>query len=290
MREFAVVVVSGVAVGAVFALIGMGFSLIYQTSGMLNFAFGEYVMIGSLVGYSLITSLGVPVIPALVGVFVLGALLSLIIDGLIFRPIRTRNGERGALIASVGLLILMNQVGVVGWGTSQLIYSRQIVSGSTHVFGIVLSGASLVTFGVALCFVVLIHLFLKRTRWGIMMRASAGDPVMAELMGIRRAAALSLSALITGGLAGISGMLLGSEYFASYTLDNVAVLGLVAATLGGFGNVNGALLGGILVGLVDTLFSTYFAGAYSQAVCYGLLIVVLMVRPQGLLGKTMRVG
>lgn len=289
MAENVSILLNGIAVGSVYALIGVGFSLIFRTSGVLNFAFSEFVMIGSLLGYTFLAGLGLPVGIVIVLAGLAGAALGAGSELAIFRTVRARGGVVSAIIASIGLLVLLNQVGFVVWGSEALSYPRHIGSGYVSVADLAISWTNIVVVLLVAGLVIGLELFLRASRWGIAVRAAADDPVPAELVGISARTTQVVSAATSGVMAGVAGVMLGSLYYASFSLDTIGVKGLTAAAIGGFGNVQGALLGGVVLGVVEAFAGVHVPSGYRDVVAYGLLILVLLIRPSGLLGRATRV-
>lgn len=283
MNDAFAYLVQGLAQGGVYALIAIGFSLIYRSSGLLNLAFGEVVMLASLVAFTMMADAGVGFWLAGVVCIVVAGMISMATDALILQPILKTGNIANALVASVGLLIIFNQVGLIVWGADPLTYPENLGDSPVHIGSATVAVQSLWIMGISLGAVIALQVFLRRTPLGTAMRATAMDRVASQLMGISPFRVAMTAALIAGVMAGLSGILLGSLYFASYTLGGIGIKGIAAATIGGFGDIRGAIAGGLLVGLAES-FGTAYVPSLATNIAWLLMIAVLMVRPQGILG------
>jgi branched-chain amino acid transport system permease protein len=282
---FGATLLSGLAIGSVYSLIAIGFSLIFRATGLINFAQGEMATIGALVGYSLVSEVGLPFLGAFPIVMLTGALASLAIERLVLRPMRHSGvPEVNMVIATVGLILIISHGAKLIWGAQALSYTEGLASGIVRMGHVVISLQNVAIFALGLGLMLALHLFLHRTRAGRGMRAAATDPLMASLSGIDVNRARSVTAAFSGALGAAAGALLAPMYYASYDTGFIAFKAFCAAVLGGFGHIPGAMIGGILVGEIETLGAIYISSEYKDAIVYGLLIVLLLVRPSGILG------
>lgn len=275
----------GLAIGSVYSLIALGFTLIFRATGLINFAQGEMATLGALVGYSLVSDLGVPFAAAFPLVMLVGAVASLSIDRLVLRPMR-RAGvpEVNMVIATVGLILVISHGAKLIWGAQALSYTEGLASGIVRVGHFVISLQNVAILAVGLVLMLALHLFLHHTRTGRGLRAAATDPLMASLSGIDVNLMRSMTAACAGALGAAAGALLAPMYYASFDIGYIAFKAFCAAVLGGFGNIPGAMIGGLLIGEIETLGSIYISSEYKDAIVYGLLIVLLLARPSGILG------
>jgi branched-chain amino acid transport system permease protein len=284
MSEFVGQVVFGLAIGAIYSLIAIGFSMIYRSTGLLHFAHPDLMMIGGMVGYTLASRTGLP-LPAL---FVLSglvvAVLSAAIDRIAFRPMRRQGASVNLVIATIGWGIILVNAALFVWGTAPLAYPEPYLPRGTRVAGIVVVPQNLVMLGVALAAMAGLHLFFGRSVTGQALRAAAESPVAAQLMGIPVERMMALTFLLSGFLAGGAGVLVASIVYANFDLGLIGVKAFAAAVLGGFGSVAGAMAGGLVLGLLETMGAFYVSSAFKDLIAYTLLILILLVRPRGLFG------
>lgn len=281
----AATLLSGLAIGSIYSLIAIGFSLIFRATGLINFAQGEMVTIGALVGYTLVSELGMPFSGAFPLVMLAGAVASLLIERLVLRPMRQRNvPEVNLIIATVGLILILSHGAKLVWGAQALSYTEGVATGVIRVGSLTISIQNIAILGIGIALMLALHLFFQRTRPGRAMRAAASDPVMASLSGIDVNLTHSATAVFSGALGAAAGAMLAPMFYASYDMGFIAFKAFCAAVLGGFGHILGAMIGGLIVGEIETLGSIYVSSEYKDAIVYGLLIVLLLVRPSGLLG------
>jgi len=284
MPEFLGQVVFGLAIGSIYSLIAIGFSMIYRATGLLHFAHPDLMMIGGMVGYTLATRtlLPMPVLFVLSGVVVGG--LSCAIDRFGFRPMRRRGAHLNLIIATIGWSIILVNVALFVWGTAPLSYPQPYLPKGTLVGGLVIVPQNLAMLGVGLLAMIILQAFFRRTVVGQALRATAENPVAAQLMGIRIERMMLLTFLLSGFLAGGAGVLVASIVYANFDLGLIGIKAFAASVLGGFGHVAGAMAGGLLLGLLETMGAFYLSSAFKDIIAYTLLILILLVRPNGLFG------
>jgi len=284
VSELAGQLIFSLAIGAIYSLIAIGFSMIYRSTGLLHFAHPDLVMVGGMVGYTLATRtrLPMPVLFVLAGVVV--AALSALIDRIGLRPLRRRAAPVNLVIATIGWSIILVNVALFVWGTAPLSYPEPYLPRGTRVGGVVIVPQNLVMLGIALVAMAALHVFFARTLIGQAMRAVAESPVAAQLMGIRVDRMMTLTFVLSGFLAGGAGVLVASMVYANFDLGLIGVKAFAAAVLGGFGHVGGAMAGGLLLGVLETLGAYYLSSAFKDLIAYTLLILILLARPHGLFG------
>jgi branched-chain amino acid transport system permease protein len=280
-------IVFGVGLGAIYGLVAIGFSLIYRTMGLLSFVHPQYVMLGSVFGYTGLVTLDLPLWQAAVPVGVATALAAVVVDQVGLRPIRRRGGTEIAMIlATVAWGIILVEVVRQDWAYgSSALSLRASARPPIHVLGVEVRWDTL---GVLACAAVLaggLALFLRRTRAGRAVRAVGESSSTAALMGIDVERMLALSAAISGFLGGVAGLLVGYLFSAGIATGTIGVKALAAAVIGGFGNVPGAIGGGLLLGVFDNLVAAHISATWRDAIVFGLIIVVLLLRPGGLFGR-----
>lgn len=274
----------GLAIGSIYSLVAIGFSMIFRATGILHFALPELMMMGGMTGYTLATFTHLPM-PAL---FVLSglavAVLSFAIDRLGLRPMRRAGAELNIVIATIGWSIILVNVALFVWGTAPLSYPQEYLPKGYPFAGLVIVPQNLVMLAVGVIVMIALHLFFKRTLAGQALRATAENPVAAQLMGIRVERMMALTFLLSGFLAGGAGVLVASIVYANSDLGQIGIKAFAAAVLGGFGHIGGAMAGGLALGVIETIGAFYVSSAFKDIIAYSLLILILLVRPHGIFG------
>jgi len=284
MSELLGLLVFGLAIGSIYSLVAIGFSMIYRATGLLHFAHPDLMMIGGMIGYTLATRTGMPMPLLFLCSGLAVAALSWLIDRFGFRPMRRQGALLNLIIATIGWSIILVNVALFVWGTAPLSYPEPYLPKGRTIAGIVIVPQNLAMLAVGLAAMVALQLFFARTVTGQALRATAENPIAAQLMGIRVERMMTLTFLLSGFLAGGAGVLVASIVYANFDLGLIGVKSFAAAVLGGFGQVGGAMVGGLVLGLVETIGAFYVSSAYKDIIAYTLLILILLVRPQGLLG------
>lgn len=277
--------ISGLATGAIYALIAVGFSLIWQTSQTINFAQGEFVMVPAffvLIAMNLGLSFPLAILAGLAAsAFVLGFLFKrIIVDPML------RHGVLPLVVATIALSLFMREAVKDFYSSQAQPFPSLVADADISVLGTVVSAQSLAVLLVAVAVVAGLHGFLHHTRLGRMMQATAQNSAVARILGIPVERMILLTFLINSLLCGVASILISPIYLAKFT--NGETLGLaafVAAIIGGFNQVRGAMLGGVLLGVLDNLCAAYISAQYRSAVPLLLLVAVILFRPQGLLGR-----
>lgn len=278
--------INGLNLGSIYALMALGYTMVYGIAKMLNFAHGDIIMVG---GYALsigMTNLGLPPIVAILCSIVVCSALGVIIEKIAYKPLRGAS-PLTVLITAIGVSYFLQSVALLQFGSDK----RQVES-AIHLSGIKLgalelTGESIVTLSVTLIIMVGLTLFIKKTKIGKAMLAVSEDKGAAQLMGINVNQTISITFAIGSALAAVAGVLFVSSYgfVGPYTGALPGIKAFVAAVLGGIGSIPGAMLGGILLGIIESLSKAYISTTLSDAIVFGVLILVLLVKPSGLLGK-----
>ncbi|MBR5485779.1 MAG: branched-chain amino acid ABC transporter permease [Oscillospiraceae bacterium] len=280
---------NGLQVGSIYALVALGYTMVYGIIKLINFAHGDFIMVGayiSMMAIPVMISAGLPVWVCMIVAALLCAVMGVVTERVAYKPLR--NSPRlTALITAIAVSLLLQNLFMVMFGSASkpypAVFSTEQMGGS----GIQLSMSTLVTIVLSVACMICLQMFVKKTRMGKAMRAVSEDMAAAQLMGINVNTTISLTFAIGCALAAIAAVM----YCAAYPLVNPymgSLLGLkafVAAVLGGIGIIPGAMLGGFVIGIVESFTKAYISSQLADAVVYGILIVVLLVKPTGVLGK-----
>ena len=286
--DFLTFFVSGLSLGSVYAIIALGYTMVYGIAKMLNFAHGDVIMIGGYVSFVAMTSFGVNPIQSVFVAAVSCMVLGVVIERIAYRPLRGAN-SLSVLITAIGVSYLLQNLALLIYGANTKSY-KSIVNGSpAQLFNnqLIISRESIVTIITCVVVMLLLTLFINKTKLGVAMKAVSEDRGASILMGINVNATIALTFAIGSFLAGIAGVLLCSSY-PTLTPTTGAMPGIkafVAAVIGGIGSIPGAFLGGLLLGVLENLSKAYISSQLSDAIVFSVLIIMLLVRPQGLLGK-----
>lgn len=278
--------INGLQTGSIYALIALGYTMVYGIAKMINFAHGDIIMIGAYSLYVAIDLLNMPVILAILFTTAICAVLGVLIEKIAYKPLR-RAPRLAVLITAIGVSFLLQSVALLIFKATPIPFASVVKVSSVHIGSITISGTAIVTLLVTIVSMTLLTLFIHKTKAGSAMRAVSEDQDAAELMGINVNQTISLTFAIGSALAAIAGILYISQYESLRpTLGALpGIKAFVAAVLGGIGSVPGAMLGGILLGLIESLSKAYISTQLSDAIVFGVLVLVLLLKPSGLLGK-----
>lgn len=282
------VLIAGLLMGGIYALIAVGFSLQYGVARVLNIAHGEFIMIGAFITWLLFTSFG---INPLISIFFCGPFVFLIgylLYRIIYNRLRNISPSLGAfegssMLASFGILFVIQNLAIIIWGTDIKGYSY--IAFPVNILGAKFAANRLLTLGVAVVIGVVFYLFLARTRLGRAIRAAAQDPVTAGFMGVNIKQVLALCYGLGALMAGFAGLLLSMSYPLSPTMGlEYTVIAIIVVVLGGLGSILGSFIGGLILGLVGSIV-TYIEPGLSLPAYYVIFMFLLLVKPTGILGK-----
>ncbi len=281
--------INGVHVGSIYALIALGYTMVYGIVKLINFAHGEIMMLGAYVGFFAIGLWGLPFPLALLVAMVFSALLGVVIERIAYKPLR--NAPRiSALITAIGMSLLLQNIALVLFGPDPQKMPAVISKEAIHLGSIQISYLTIVTLVLAVGFMILLELFIKRTKTGKAMRAVSQDKAASTLMGIDVNRIISVTFAIGSALGALGGVLYAVAYpqVEPYMGIMPGLKAFVAAVLGGIGSIPGAMIGGFILGIMESLTKGYISSQWSDAVVFGVLILVLLIKPSGLLGKNTR--
>jgi len=285
--------VNGITLGGVYALIAVGYTMVYGVIQLINFAHGEIYMLGAFLAYTLVAVVGMPFFPAFVLTLMICAVLGVVLDFVAYRPLR-KAPRLAALITAIGMSIFLQNMAMLIWGSQIKSYPRDLLpaffSESAITFGDVsLSWLQLFILSITLLFMIILHLTIHKTRIGMAMRAISQDKTASALMGIGVNRVISFTFAIGSAMGGMAGILVGLYYNAIFpTMGYVAgIKAFAAAVLGGIGSVPGAMLGGGVLGIAEVMGAGYISSEYRDGISYAVMIAVILFKPSGLIGKQM---
>lgn len=285
MEQVLQTLANGLVIGGTYALMAVGLTLIFGYMDLVNFAHGELYMLGGFAAYTLIVLLGVPFWLGFPLAVVAVAAFGLVLDRALFKPLRGQ-GVMVGIITTIGLAIILQNAALLIWNPVPKRLPEPIAAGSVAIGSVRLAPVQLLVAVLALLIIVAARLVMQRTRLGMAVRATFQDAEAAALMGVPVERVYSGTFASGAGLAAAGGALLGTVFLITPTMGELAVLkAFTVVILGGLGNFTGAAVGGLVVGSVESLAATYISAGYKDAIAFLLLLVILVVRPQGILGR-----
>lgn len=284
--------ISGLSLGSVYAIIALGYTMVYGIAKMLNFAHGDVIMIGAYVALMSMTQAGLsPVISVLISVVVC-TVLGVVIERVAYKPLRNAGSPLAVLITAIGVSYLLQNLALLIFGANAQSFPSAVKWNGLSLAGgkMVISGVTIVTIVACVVIMVGLMLFIQKSKAGQAMRAVSEDKGAAQLMGINVNGTIALTFAIGSALAAIAGVLLCSAYpsLTPYTGAMPGIKAFVAAVFGGIGSIPGAFIGGILLGIIEILGRAYISSQMADAIVFAVLIIVLLVKPAGLLGKNIQ--
>ena len=289
--SFLIALINGISLGSIYAIIALGYTMVYGIAKMLNFAHGDVIMVGGYLCFIAMNSLGLPPLAGILLSVVGCTCLGIVVERTAYKPLR-QAPSLAVLITAIGVSYFLQNSALLIWGADPKAYpsvanfpSLKLLNGQLTINAI-----TIVTVLTATVVMVGLTFFTQRTKMGKAMRACSEDKGAAQLMGINVDTTISMVFAIGSGLAAIAGVLLCSAYptLMPTTGSMPGIKAFTAAVFGGIGSIPGAALGGILLGVIEILAKTYISTQLSDAIVFGVLVVVLLIRPAGLLGKEIR--
>ena len=287
--DFAQQLVNGVQIGSVYALVAIGYTMVYGIAKMINFAHGDIIMVGSYVALIFFQSSGLPVWGVIAATAAVSAVLGVTIERLAYKPLR--GGSRmSALITTIGVSLMLQNGFLLLFGSSPRPFSNHFTGEGFTLGGVTVSRLTAITLVVTVVLMVLLTLFVNRTRVGKAMRAVSEDQGAAQLMGINIDTSISITFAIGSALAAVAAVLYSSTYplINPYMGSMLGLRAFIAAVIGGIGVIPGAMIGGFIIGIAEALIKRYISSAMADAIVFALLIIMLLVKPSGLLGRNER--
>ncbi len=289
MGQFLQQLVNGLSLGSIYALVALGYTMVYGIIKLINFAHGDVYMIGAYTAFFVTTYLGMGFLPALIASMVVCGILGVLIERIAYKPLR-KAPRITALITAIGISYVIEYTTQFFMGTSVRTFPQLLPNTSWQLGPVRITYIQMVIFTVTLVLMILLTFIIQKTKIGRAMRAVSADENAAKLMGISVDNTISFTFLIGSALAGAGGMLVGLYYNAASPLMGMVpgLKAFVAAVFGGIGSIPGALVGGLFIGIAETLVVAYGSSLYRDAIVYAILIIVLIVKPTGLFGKNER--
>ncbi len=283
--------INGISLGSVYAIIALGYTMVYGIAKMLNFAHGDVIMVGAYISYLSTTALNVPPLLSVLIAMAVCTVLGVVIEGLAYRPLR-KASSLAVLITAIGVSYFLQNAALLIWGSAPKSFSSIVPFDSISLFGgdLIITSEAIVTVITCIVIMILLNLFTKKGKMGKAMRAVSEDKDAAQLMGINTNFTISMTFAIGSALAAVAGVLLCSAYptLTPTTGSMPGIKAFTAAVFGGIGSIPGAMLGGILLGVIEIFATSYISSQLSDAILFAILIIVLLVKPTGLLGKAVK--
>lgn len=292
MLSFLNYLISGISLGSIYAIIALGYTMVYGIAKMLNFAHGDFIMVGGYAIFTCMITLGLnPIVSILIAMAVC-LVIGVATEKIAYKPLREAGSPLAVLITAIGVSYFLENLALLIFGSNPKSFTSVVswdgitlADGQLHI-----QGVTIVTIVVSVVVLIVLQWFVHKTREGQAMLAVAQDRGAATLMGINVNHTISLTFAIGSALAAIAGALLCSAYptLTPYTGAMPGIKAFVAAVLGGIGSIPGAMIGGIVLGVIEILARTYISSQLSDAIVFGILVIVLLVKPTGILGKNIQ--
>lgn len=289
MTHFIQTLISGLGLGSIYALIALGYTMVYGIAKMLNFAHGDVIMIGAYTGIISAISAGMPPVITVIVCVAMCTLLGVLIERFAYKPLRQAS-PLSVLITAIGVSYLLQNIALIAFGSQQKAFPTLITLAPVQLGEISVDGITLLTLAITAIIMVVLTLFINKTKLGKAMRAVSEDKGAAELMGISVDRTITMTFAIGSALAAFASIFFGMTYvyIKPTTGAMPGIKAFTAAVFGGIGSIPGAMLGGIMLGLIEQFSKTYISTLWADAIVFGVLVLVLIVKPSGLLGKTVR--
>lgn len=289
MQLFMQQLVNGISLGSIYALIALGYTMVYGTIRLINFAHGDIYMMGAFIGYFLVSIWNINIFVAMLLAGLVCAILGVVIERVAYKPLR-KSTRVAALITAIGVSYFLQNIMVYFFGPEVRAFPSTFPVMPFRLFGIVINMKQVLVFVTTIVLMIVLNGIVRYTKMGKAMRAVAVDAEAAQLMGIDVNRVISFTFALGSALAGVAGVLVGVYYNSiSATMGTTPGLkAFVAAVVGGVGSIPGAMIGGYLIGLLETIVTFMGGSMYKDAAVYALLIVILLVRPSGIFGKNVK--
>lgn len=284
--------INGISLGSVYAIIALGYTMVYGIAKMLNFAHGDVIMVGGFAVFTVVSTCGFPPAVGILVAVVICTGLGMVIERVAYKPLRNAASPLAVLITAIGVSYLLQNVALLVFGANTKSFTSVVSIQPLKLADgkLMISGETIVTIIAGIIIMVCLTLFVNKTKAGQAMLAVSEDKGAAQLMGINVNGTIALTFAIGSALAAVAGVLLCSSYpsLTPYTGAMPGIKAFVAAVFGGIGSIPGAMIGGILLGIIEILGKAYISSQMADAIVFAVLIVVLLVKPTGILGKNIQ--
>lgn len=282
---FGQLLVGGIAVGCIYALIGLGYSLIYSASALMSFVQGEIFMLGAYVAYTIYVSYHIPFVLAVLLAIVIMFAFGIVLQRGMISPLLKRGAQQiHIVLATIGLSIFLKNFAMIVWGSDVKNFPSALGENPIRFAGVSISPQQIAIVIVTFACMIGLHLFMSRTKIGTSLRAAAQDSMAAGVMGINVPMTVGIAWALAAALSAVAGILLAPIYGVYPKMGAIlSTKGFAAAVLGGYGNMYGAIIGGLIFGIVETMAAGYISSSFKDIISFGVLILVLFVMPHGIL-------
>ncbi len=280
--------VNGLTLGSLYAVLAIGLTLVFGVLNIINMAHGGIFMIGAFVGLFMVTVLDVNIFVAILGAMIVGAILGYLLEFVALRPLRRQKVSHLApLISTIGVSIFFESVALLVWGPQTRSFPPDFIGGLIDFGAFKISMVQIIGLGVSVGLMLILNVLIKKTKIGKAIRAVSLNTETAALLGINPTLVISVTVMLASALGAAAGVLVGLSFDAVEPLMGVIIgfKGLAVLILGGLGNITGAMVGGLILGIAEVFSVAYGASSYRDAVAFGLIILLLFWRPQGLFGS-----
>ena len=284
--RFITYLINGISLGSIYAIIALGYTMVYGIAKMLNFAHGDVIMIGCYVVFTCMSGMGLNPFVSVALAVIVCTVLGMVIEKVAYKPLRKAT-PLAVLITAIGVSYLLQNIALLVFGADTKSFTSVVPIPNISIGDITVTGVTLVAVAACIIIMAVLMLFMKKTKAGQAMLAVSEDKDAAQLMGVNVNGTISLTFAIGSGLAAIAGVLLCSAYptLTPYTGSMPGIKAFTAAVFGGIGSIPGAFIGGILLGIIEILSKAYISSQLADAIVFAVLIIVLLVKPTGILGK-----
>lgn len=284
--RFITYLINGISLGSIYAIIALGYTMVYGIAKMLNFAHGDVIMIGCYVVFTCMSGMGLNPFVSVALAVIVCTVLGMVIEKVAYKPLRKAT-PLAVLITAIGVSYLLQNIALLVFGADTKSFTSVVPIPNISIGDITVTGVTLVAVAACIIIMAVLMLFIKKTKAGQAMLAVSEDKDAAQLMGVNVNGTISLTFAVGSGLAAIAGVLLCSAYptLTPYTGSMPGIKAFTAAVFGGIGSIPGAFIGGILLGIIEILSKAYISSQLADAIVFAVLIIVLLVKPTGILGK-----
>ena len=290
MVSFFTHLINGLSLGSIYAIIAIGYTMVYGIAKMLNFAHGDVIMIGAFMAYTIISTMGLPTPLGIIGAIVICTCLGIVIEKIAYKPLRKAASPLAVLITAIGVSYFLQNSALLIFGSDPKMFTSVVPFQSVTIGSFSIPGTTIVSITVSIILAAALQTFINKTKPGQAMLACSQDRDAASLMGISVNGTITLTFAIGSAMAAIAGVLLCSAYptLSPTTGAMPGIKAFVAAVFGGIGSIPGAMIGGLVLGVIEILSRAYISSQLSDAIVFSVLIIVLLVKPTGLFGKVIQ--